>query len=436
MPRILVDTTPLRESPEFMRLWWGLGVSNFGAQLTIMAVGLEVYDITRSTFYVGLLGLFTLIPLVVLGLYGGALVDHYDRRKVSLITSTALWLTTLTLAAQAWAGVRNVWVLYALVAIQSACFAVNNPARQAIIPKLVRPELMPAANSLMGLTGNLAFSVGPLVGALLVQFVGYAPAYTIDAFLYLAALFAVFKLPSMHPEPQLDADGNPMQRKRVGLRSVLDGLAYLKTQSDVRMTFLVDLYAMVFASPKVLLPAIGMIALGGGSTTVGILTAGVAVGGLLASAFSGGLTSITKQGRVIAFAITAWGLSIVAFGVIVVSAGTSSPEHPQWNYIVLAALALVFAGASDQVSAVFRQTILQTATPDHMRGRLQGVFIVVVAGGPRLGEMWLGTEATWWNEGIAAIVGGITCIVALWLLLAWQRNFLNYDSRLAVSYLK
>ncbi|MFD2839705.1 MFS transporter [Populibacterium corticicola] len=434
--RILVDTTPLKESPAFARLWWGLGVSNFGAQVTVMAVGLEVYDITQSTFKVGLLGLAALIPLVLLGLYGGALVDVYDRRKVSLITSSALWVITATLALQAWAGVRNEYVLYALVALQSACFAVNNPARQAIIPKLLRPELMPAANSLMGLTGNLAFSVGPLIGALLVQFFGYATAYTIDAALYLAALFAVFKLPPMRPEPELDADGNPKPRRRVGLRSVLDGFAYLKTQSDVRMTFLVDLCAMIFASPKVLLPAIGMIALGGGSTTVGLLTAGVAIGGIFASAFSGGLTHVTKQGKVIAYAITAWGLSIVAFGVIVVAAGQNTPSEPKWSYIIAATIALALAGASDQVSAIFRQTILQTATPDHMRGRLQGVFIVVVAGGPRLGEMWLGTEATWWGEGNAAIIGGITCIVALWLLLAWQKNFLKYDSRTAVSYLR
>jgi hypothetical protein len=122
--------------------------------------------------------------------------------------------------------------------------------------------------------------------------------------------------------------------------------------------------------------------------------------------------------------------------VIVVAAGQNTPSEPKWSYIIAATIALALAGASDQVSAIFRQTILQTATPDHMRGRLQGVFIVVVAGGPRLGEMWLGTEATWWGEGNAAIIGGITCIVALWLLLAWQKNFLKYDSRTAVSYLR
>jgi len=433
MPRIFVDTTPLRESPEFARLWWGLGVSNFGAQLTVMAVSLEVFDITNSTFYVGLLGLAALIPLVLLGLYGGALVDHYDRRKVSLLTSSALWVVTLALAGQAWLGLRNVYVLYALVALQSACFAVNNPARQAIIPKLVRPELMPAANSLMGLTGNLAFSVGPFVGALLVQLAGFAPAYTIDAVLFLAALFAVFKLPSMMPERQLDESGNPVEHKRVGLRAVLDGFVYLKTQADVRMTFIVDLCAMIFASPKVLFPAIGTLALGGGPTTVGILTAGVAVGGVVASALSGGLLRVTKQGRIITIAITLWAAAISAFGVIVVMAGQTSPSQPKWGFIFAAAFALVCAGAADQVSAMFRQTILQTATPDHMRGRLQGVFIVVVAGGPRLGELWLGAQATWWNEGVAAVVGGLTCIVVMWFIVRRQRTFLEYDSKFAVT---
>ncbi|WP_435300485.1 MFS transporter [Timonella sp. A28] len=432
MPRLLVDLTPLKESPDFARLWWGLGISNFGAQLTVMAVGLEVYDITKSTFHVGLLGLSALIPLVLLGLYGGALVDAYDRRKVALTTSTALWIITAVLAVQAWLGVRNVVVLYVIVALQSACFAVNNPARQAIIPRLVRPELMPAANSLMGLTGNLAFSLGPLTGAVLVQYVGYATAYSIDALLYLAALFAVFKLPSMRPQT-VQETGELAPTRRVGVRSVLDGFAYLKTQADVRMTFLVDLCAMIFASPKVLLPAIGVVALGGGSTTVGILTTGAAIGGLLASAFSGGLTGVIQQGKVITYAITAWGLSIVLFGIIVVSAGQTNPQEPKWALIIAASCALVLAGASDQISAVFRQTILQTATPDHMRGRLQGVFIVVVAGGPRLGEVWLGLEATWWGEGTAAIVGGLTCLFALWLLVWRQRSFFRYDASRVVA---
>jgi len=433
MSKIFVDTTPLKESADFHRLWWGLGVSNFGAQLTVVAVGLEVYELTKSTFSVGLLGLAALIPLVILGLYGGALVDAYDRRKVSLIASTALWVITVALAVQAWVGLNNVYVLYALVALQSAAFAVNNPARQAILPRLVRPELMPAANSLMTITWNVALTGGPLAAALLVDHFGYGLTYSIDAVLFTAALYAIFKLPTMQPTSQgpVAQDGEPVassNRRKVGIGAVFDGFRYLATQPDVRMTFLVDLAAMVFSTPRVLFPAIGVVVLGGEATTVGILTAAFAIGAILAGLFSGALTRVTKQGLVIVVAITVWGLAIVAFGVVILAAGEGTPDHTLWGHLWLAAFALAVAGASDAVSAVFRQTILQTATPDHMRGRLQGVFIVVVAGGPRLGELWLGAQATWWNEGTAAVVGGITCIVVLWLLMKWRPNFLRYDS--------
>ena len=432
MARLFVDLTPLRESPDFARLWWGLGVSNFGAQLTVVAVGLEVYDITGSTFSVGLLGLAALIPLVVLGLYGGALVDHYDRRKVALIASTVLWAVTAVLAIQAWAGVKNVLVLYGLVALQSAAFAVNNPARQAILPMLIKPKNMAAANSLMAITWNLALTGGPLAAALLVAHWGYGAAYTVDSVLFLFALWALFKLPAMLPESEVahtSGDGETVARKRVGLASILDGLKYLQTQPNVRMTFLVDLAAMVLATPRVLFPAIGVIVLGGGATTVGVLTAAFAVGGILAGLFSGALTSLVRQGVIIAAAITAWGLSIIAFGVVIVLAGRTEPDQVQMGLLVAASITLALAGGTDAISSVFRQTILQTATPDHMRGRLQGIFIVVVAGGPRLGELWIGAQASWFTEGGAAIIGGATCIAVLWLLLKWQPGFLKYDAR-------
>lgn len=433
MPKILIDTTPLKESKDFTRLWWGLGVSNFGHQMTAFAVALEVYHITRSTFAVGLLGLAGLIPLVVLGLYGGALVDTFDRRKMSLIASTVLWGVTVLLAVQAFLGLNNVYVLYGLIAVQSAAFAVNNPARQAIMPRLVRIELIPAANSLMTVLWTIALMGGPFAGALFVDKLGYGWTYTVDAVLFTAALYAIFKLPAILPggeEPQ--AEGETKERKRVGFSAVLDGFRYLKTQPDVRMTFLVDLAAMIFAMPRVLFPAIGVIVLGGAETTVAILTAALAGGAMLAGLFSGLYTRATRHGAIIVGAITAWGLSVVAFGAVIMSAGESEPGSPMWGHIALAAVALMIGGISDEISAVFRQTILQTATPDKMRGRLQGVFIVVVAGGPRLSELWLGAEASWFGEGKTAFIGGLTCIVVLWILVACRKQFLAYDSRKVV----
>ncbi|WP_029068522.1 MFS transporter [Jonesia quinghaiensis] len=443
MASVFVDTSILKSSPEFARLWWGLGVSNIGAQITVVAVGLEVYAITESTFSVGMIGLSALIPLVVLGLYGGALVDAYDRRKIALIASTVLWVTSALLAAQAFAGFQSVGLLYALVAVQSAAFAVNNPARQAILPRIVPPEKIPAANSLMTITWNAALFGGPLLAALLVGAGGYGIAYAVDTVLFTCALWALFRLPSIPPSaPTSPSQTDPVNtaagalaappRRRVGLRSVLDGLSYLRTQPDVRMTFLVDLAAMILASPRVLFPALGVVVLGGEETTVGVLTAAFAVGAMSAGLFSGGLTAMHRQGLIIAVAITAWGVSVIAFGALMVAAGESSPETIRWGYLVAGAVALFFAGASDAISAVFRQTILQTATPDHMRGRLQGVFIVVVAGGPRLGDVWLGTQSQWFGEGWAAVAGGVACIIVLWALMLWYPRFLRYDARTAI----
>jgi MFS family permease len=422
---LLLDLTPLRASPPFRRLVIGLGISNLGSQLTVVAVGLQVYAITGSTLSVGVLGICALVPLVLLGLYGGALVDAYDRRRVALASSVGLWVVTMALALQAWVHVDSVLLLYALVAVQSAGFAINNPARTSIIPRLVEPRLLPAANVLTTVETNVALTVGPLLGALLVALWDFGPAYTIDAVLFTAALWALWRLPDL---PPLEADGAGERSGRRGLASVVEGLHYLATRPNVRMTFVVDLIAMVFAMPRVLFPAVGVLFLGGGATTTGLLSAAYAVGAVLAGVFSGGLVALRWQGQVITGAILAFGASVAAFGVVLVVVGRDEPGHVLVGALVVAMVFLALAGGSDSISSVFRQTILQSATPDHMRGRLQGVFIVVVAGGPRLGDLVLGAESSWLGEGWAAVVGGLSCMLVLALVVGLQRRFLRYDA--------
>jgi MFS family permease len=420
---VFLDLTPLRASPPFRRLWWGLGISNLGTQLTAVAVGLQVYSITSSTLSVGVLGVCALVPLVALGLYGGALVDQYDRRRVALISSTCLWLVSIALAVQAWLHVDSVLLLYALVAVQSAGFAINNPARSAIIPRLIDPVLLPAANVLQTTAWSIALTVGPLLGAFLVATASFAAAYSIDMILFTASLWALWRLPDLPPVISEESSG-----KR-GLASVIEGLRYLATRRNVRMTFLVDLIAMIFAMPRVLFPAVGVVFLGGGAGTTGLLSAAFAAGAVLAGVFSGGLVVVRHQGRVIVGAIMAFGLSVTAFGVVLVLVGAGRPDHVLIGGLVAAMIVLALAGGSDAVSSVFRQTILQSATPDDMRGRLQGVFIVVVAGGPRLGDLVLGSESEWFGEGWAAVIGGITCVALLCLVSVLSRRFLAYDAR-------
>jgi ENTS family enterobactin (siderophore) exporter len=401
-------------------MWFGGSLSAIGSQLTTVAVGLQVYDLTRSTFDVGLVGLFAVIPLVALGLYGGSIIDAHDRRTVIICTSSGLLLVAAGFAIQAWLGVGNIWLLYALVAVQNGFYAVNSPARSAIMPRLLPAELLPAANALGSLSMSLGLTVGPLLAGLLVAWWGFGGAYSVEAVLLICSLTTLVALPSLPPQGDL---------RRPGLRSVREGLSFLRTRSNVRMTFLVDLAAMVLAMPRVLFPAIGASVIGGGATTVGILSAGIAIGSVAAGLLSGRFGGVRRQGLAVLVSVVCWGFAISAFGIVVaMSTGPAAGGRASW--VLWPAVAfLALAGAADEVSAVFRTTILQAATPDAMRGRLQGVFIVVVVGGPRLGDLLLGSVAQLSRESFAAIAGGLACVVSVIVLAAVQPRFARYDAR-------
>ena len=419
MEKLLADITPLRESPAFRRLWLGSAVSALGSQLTLVAVSLEVYRLTQDSLYVGLLSLFALVPLVFGGLLGGSIADAHDRRTVALLASSVLWLTTAALALQAWLEVGNVWLLYALVAVQSGAQAINQPARSAIIPVLVRKELLPAANALSMMIFGLTMTAGPLLAGVLVAWVGFGWTYTIDVISFAFAFWALLKLPSMPPGEHA---------RPAGLRSVVEGFRFLGTRPNLRMTFVIDLVAMIFAQPRALLPAIGALMIGGGEATVGILLASMAVGAFLAGLFSGPLGGVRRQGAAVVWSVMGWGGSVAAFGLVVVLAGHSGDDGVG-VWLLPAVLCCALAGIADSVSAVFRTTILQASTPDHLRGRLQGVFVVVVAGGPRIGDMLAGGATKLLNEGWVLLLGGMLCIAVAWILARQQSGFLRYDAR-------
>ncbi|MGY3319971.1 MFS transporter [Arthrobacter sp. TE12232] len=419
MGKFLADMTPLRESPAFRRLWLGSSVSALGSQLTVVAVSLEVYRLTQDSLYVGLLSIFALVPLMFGGLLGGSVADAHDRRTVALLASSVLWLTTLALALQAWLQLGNVWLLYVLVAVQSGAQAINQPARSAIIPALVRKELLPAANALSMMSFGLTMTAGPLLAGVLVAWIGFGWTYTIDVVSFAFAFWALLNLPPMPPGKHA---------RPAGLRSVVEGFRFLGTRPNLRMTFVIDLVAMIFAQPRALLPAIGALMIGGGDATVGILLAAMAVGAFLSGLFSGPLGRVRRQGAAVVWSVMGWGASIAAFGLVVLLAGhTGSGGVTVW--LLPAALCCALAGIADSVSAVFRTTILQASTPDHLRGRLQGVFVVVVAGGPRIGDMLAGGATKLWNEGWVLLLGGALCIAVAWTVAHLQSGFLRYDAR-------
>src|SRR6185312_11024789 len=360
-------------------------------------------QLTGSTWAVGAVGVVGLIPLVLAGLYGGSVVDAHDRRKVALYSGLVLWACTAVFALQAWFQLEQVWLLYLVIAVHSAAAGINQPARSAIVPRLVRREMLPAAG-------------------VLVANVGFGWTYTLDVLTFTAAIWAVVKLPPIPPEGEV---------RKAGLQSVAEGLQFLRTRPNIRMTFLVDLAAMVLAQPRALMPAIGAVIIGGGEATAGILLAAVAGGSFIAAVFSGPLGGIRRQGLAVLWCVAVWGTAVAGFGTVVVMAGRSDAaaagDVSEW--LLPAVLCLAVAGGADTVSGVFRNTILQSATPDAMRGRLQGIFIVVVAGGPRLGDAVAGGGGEWLGEGFAALAGGIACVCIVGLLHRLQPRFARYDDR-------
>ncbi|HET6816453.1 MAG TPA: MFS transporter [Mycobacteriales bacterium] len=402
--RIAADTTPLRESADYRRWWAGYSLSFTGTQLTQFAIPLQVYAITHSSLYVGLVGLVVVGPLVVMGLFGGAIADAVDRRRLTLITGSVLMALSTLLAVLAAAGVHRLSLLYVIAGVQGAFSATDSSARGAILPRLVRRELLPSANALGQLGFQTGLSAGPLLGGVLVGSLGFAWAYGLDALSFVAVLYAIWRLPAMPPE----GGGS-----RAGVASVLEGLRFLGPRKNLLMTFLVDINAMVFGMPRALFPAIGVTWFHGGAGTVGLLAAAPSLGALLGAMTSGWAAHVRRQGLAVLVSVVIWGGSIALFGF----------TRTLWVALVL----LGIAGAADMVSAIFRNTILQVATPDSLRGRLQGVFIVVVTGGPRIGDVEAGSVAAAFGTQISVVTGGLACVAGVGILAAMFPSFARYD---------
>ena len=411
---LFADTAPLRNAP-FRRLWSANIVTVVGAQLTVVAVPAQIYAITGSSAYVGLTGLFGLVPLVVFGLWGGALADVFDRRTILVSTTVGLIVTSAGFWLQAAAGVGNVWLLLGLFAVQQAFFAVNQPTRSAVLPKLLPATELPAANSLnmtVMMAGGIA---GPMVGGALIPLVGFSWLYLVDTITLFATLWAVVRLPRL---PVEGAAGTP------GLRAVLDGFTYLRGHPVLLMSFVVDLIAMIFGMPRALFPEVAHVDFGGpaeGGLAFALLFAAIPLGSVIGGVLSGWVSRVQRQGLAVVVSIVAWGLAMTGFGVFVGLAGVSSDLM-----LGLAVLMLVAGGAADMASAAFRQSMLQTAASDAVRGRLQGVFIVVVAGGPRIADVAHGGAAAVVGTAATAAGGGALVVVLVIAAALAVPGFVRY----------
>jgi MFS family permease len=418
MRGLMADTRPLRND-HFRRLWRANIVTVIGAQLTVVAVPAQIYAETGSSAYVGLTGVFGLVPLVVFGLYGGALADVFDRRTMLICTTLGLIATSVAFWAQAAVGGGNVWLLLCLFAVQQAFFAVNQPTRSAILPKLLPPELLPAGNSLnmtVSMAGGIA---GPLVAGALIPVIGLEWLYLIDSLSLLATLSAVVRL------PRLAIEG--ATARAPGLTSVVEGFSYLRTQPVLMMSFAIDIMAMIFGMPRALFPQIAHESFRGGEEgglAFALLFAAIPAGAVIGGVLSGWVSRVSAQGRAVIVCVTVWGLAMVGFGVAVGVADVGRAWRTPM--LVVAVVMLMLGGAADMASAAFRMSMLQTAAADEIRGRLQGIFIVVVAGGPRVADVAHGASAAMVGTAAAATGGGVLVVVATVVAAIAVPSFVRY----------
>jgi MFS family permease len=399
--------------------------------MTIVAVGLHIYDLTGSTLAVSFVALFALGPMIVFGLYGGVLADAFDRRRVALVTAIVAWTSTAGIATFAWLDIRVVWPLYILTTINAVASVVIGATRQAITPRLLPTRLLPAASALSGIAMGVMVTVGPALAGVLVATVGISWTYTVDVVLFTAAFLGIFTLPRIVPEGE---------RQSAGIASVVLGLRFLRTAPNLRMTFVLDIIAMTFGQPRALFPAVGALLIGGGPVTVGILTAAGAVGTLVSSVFSGRLGHVRWQGRAVGRAIVAYGACILGFGIVlavVAFGGAAAPAGSAAGQdiadanlpaLIASAFLLAGSGAADNISSIFRMTILQASAPDTMRGRLQGVFTVVVTGGPRLGDLYIGLLALTGVLWFPPLLGGLVIVVLVATIVRVHSGFRAYDA--------
>jgi MFS family permease len=400
---LLADVTPLRESPDYRRLWLGTALSAVGGQITTFAVALQVFRISHSSAAVGAVGLAFAVPAIAIGLVGGVVIDSTDRRRLVLVTTSVQALASVGFAVQAFAGANALWLLYLLTAVQGGAGAINTPARRTFLPRLLRRELMPAGAVLTMVSMYVAMIGGPALAGLVTAAAGLKVCYLVDALTFGAALYGVFRLPPMRPE------GPGSQRT---LRAVVDGLRFIGHDRVLRGALLADLSATVLAMPVALFPAINAERFGGSPRTLGLLSTAVAVGGLLGSVLSGPVRHVVRPGRAMLVSGSVWGAALAGFGAV----------HGLPPSLAL----LAVAGAADVLAVVFRTTIVQLATPDALRGRTSSSEFIVGAAFPQVGNFRAGVVAGVTSPAISAVSGGLAAVVGAGVIALTLPAFVRY----------
>ena len=398
---IAIDTAPLKIR-EYRLLWTGSTISSMGSTITRIALPWQVYHITGSTLWVGVLGGLALFPYVAGGVIGGAIADAYDRRRVARIVALCSAACSALLALNA-ATHPRVWVIFVLAVTQTAFQAVGAPASRSAVPLLVPRELIPSAAALTSISYSTAFEVGPAVGGVLLGAFGATVAYLVDLGSFVAPLVT---WTAMKPIPPVVGDVKPSRA------TILDGLHVLKGRPVLVASFLADLDAMIFGMPTALFPAVADQRFPHQGYAFGFIAAAPFAGAMVASLTSGWCRRISRQGRAVCICVVVWGLGIIGFGLV--------------NSLALTLLTLAVAGSADMISGVFRQSIMQTAAPREMLGRMEGVGMAVWTSGPALGDLEAGGVAAITSVDASIVIGGVACIAGIGAMAALLPSFVRY----------
>ncbi|MCP2254824.1 putative arabinose efflux permease, MFS family [Prauserella aidingensis] len=399
----LVDVRPLRTNAEFRRLWISTSASTLGQQVAVVAVLAQAWALTGSSFAVGAVGLAQAVGMVVCGLVGGSLADAVDRRRLVLLTTIGQTAAAALLAAQAFAELRSFALILVLVGLQGALAGLGAPARRTLAVKLLPSGQLSAGLALSSLSFQVALLVGPALGGVATAAWGPAGAYALDAAFLLVAAFGIGGLPAIRPEGG----------ERPGLRSIGAGLRFVVSDPVLGGSFLTDVLATVLAMPVALFPAIAAERFDGDPRLIGWFLSAIAVGGLLAGLGSGVFTRARRLGAVQLAGSLGWGVALVGFGL----------AEPLW-----AALGcLAVAGACDVVAVVSRGATTQLATPDSHRGRVSSVEFVLGAAGPDVGNFRAGGVAGMTSAPIAAVSGGLLCVVGLCVVTFADRPLRTFE---------
>lgn len=396
--RIVADLTPLRASRDFRLIWSGLLVSELGYQFTLVATYVQVTRLTGSAAAVGAIGLAGFVALLAGSLFGASFLDALDRRLVLIWSQLGYMAGSAILLGGALHGHPPVGLVYAAVALIAGISAIEGPTRSAMTPRLVGRELVSSAMALNQIIWNGTGLLGPAVAGVVIARLGLPWAYAIDLVTYGAMLLAAWWIRPLPPEP---AEGATR-----GWAAVREGFAYLRGRRILGSTFLIDIIAMVFGMPRALFPILAVQRFHGGPEVVGLLFSAPAVGALVGAATTGWVRHVRRQGAAVIWAVALWGVGISAFGLV-------------GDRLWLAFGCLAFAGGADVISAVFRSTILQLSVPDALRGRLSAIHILVVTGGPRLGDLEAGLVAAAFTPTVSVVSGGVLCIFGA-ALIAWR----------------